>query len=469
MKSITCIIRSSFFITLLVASCQQPDGEPAVSPQSVPVPAPAKTVATEPEPLATLRALARPVADDACLDPLIERLGRARLALLGEASHGTAEFYTRRAEISRRLIEEHGFQFIAVEGDWATCHQLNRYVKQLPAAGASARDIMSGFNRWPVWMWANEETRALIEWLRAYNRDRPMDERVGFYGMDVYGKDEARDKVVQGLAALDPNLAETVRTAYLPFETFRGEPNRYARALAAGDRSLEDNARTVWRLIQAHADTLRAPCRYAFFHIEQSALAVKAAERHFRAMTQRGPDSWNERADHFYAAVERILEFYGEDARGIVWAHNTHVGDARATPMAQQGRRNIGQIARQRQGRERVAILGFGTHRGTVKAGRQWGGPRERMAVPPAHADSYEDWMNRLEMATALFLFDPATRAAALRAPRGHRAIGVVYRPEPESPGQYVPTLLPERYDAFLFIAQTRALTPLATALPTRH
>lgn len=446
---------------MLSWACQRQDSQPTTVPAENTAFKPGATAADEPEPLASLRKLARPVETDACLDPLIERLGQARLALLGEASHGTSEFYAKRAEISRRLIEQHGFRFIAVEGDWATCHQLNRYVKQLPDAGPSGRAIMSGFDRWPVWMWANEETLALIEWLRAYNADRPLAERVGFYGMDVYGKDAARDKVVNALAALDPALAETVRTAYRPFEAFRGEPNRYARALAGGARPLDDNARAVWSLIQEHADALRAPCRFVFFHIEQSALAVKAAERHFRAMTQPGPDSWNERADHFHATVERILSFYGADARGIVWAHNTHVGDARATPMATQGRRNIGQLARERQGRDHVAILGFGTHRGTVKAGRQWGGPRERMTVPPALANSYEDWMNQLNMDAALFLFDPATVASALRAPRGHRAIGVVYNPDPESPGQYVPTLLTERYDAFLFIAQTQALTPL--------
>ncbi len=445
-------------VTLLSGTaCRPSPDKPAPAlPPSRAVPA-----SEEPEPLASLRTLARPIESGRCLDPLVERLGRARLALLGEASHGTAEFYTKRAAVSRRLIEERGFRFVAVEGDWATLHRLNRYVKHWPDAGPNARAIMSGFARWPVWMWANEETLALIEWLREFNNDRPADERVGFYGMDVYGMDDARDEVVNGLAAFDPELGEQARSVYKPFEPFRDNPGRYPRALAAGAPSLEPAADRGRALVADHAEALRARCPFTALHIEQCAAVVQSAERHFRAMARQSADSWNERADHFYRAVERLLEFYGDESRGIVWAHNTHVGDARATPMAGQGRRNIGKTARLRLGRERVAILGFGTHRGTVKAGRKWGAPRERMPVPAALENTFEDWMNRLGMPMALFLFEADSVPAALRVPRGHRAIGVVYRSGPESPGQYVPTSLPDRYDAFLFIARTRALTPL--------
>ncbi len=417
------------------------------------------SAAPDPEPLRTLRALARPVADAADLDPLLERMAGARLVLLGEASHGTAEFYTWRDTISRRLIAERDFRFVVVEGDWANCYRLNRYVKDLPGAADDARAIMRSFSRWPTWMWANTETLTLIEWLRAHNRERPMADRVGFYGMDVYGDAEAREKVLRHMAAFDADLAEEARAAYAPFDAYGGDPGRYARALRLGAAPLDGPLDAVSRLIETHAELWRARDPVAYFHLQQSALVAQNAERHFRAMLTEGPDSWNFRVAHFDHTVQRLLDFYGPDARGIVWAHNTHIGDARATPMAASGQTNIGQLTRDRWGREAVFALGFGTHTGAVLAGRRWGGPRETLNIPPAQPDSYEAWMQQLGMDRVLFLFEPGAEAeAALGHPLGHRAIGVVYNPEYEHLGNYVPTRLNERYDAFFFFSAT---TPL--------
>ncbi len=415
----------------------------------------------EPEPLRTLRALARPLSDANDLDPLLERIGAARLILLGEASHGTAEFYEWRDVLTRRLVAEKEFDFVVVEGDWTACYELNRYVKDLPGAGGSAREIMRAFTRWPTWMWANEEVEALIEWMRARNLQRPMEQRTGFYGMDVYGEDAARENVIENLEALDSDLAEKARTAYRPFLEYGGDSARYAQAVARGAESLADNARAVTRLVEKHADRLRAADAHRFLDLEQSARVVENAERHYRAMTTPGPGSWNTRAQHFYRTAERLLAYHGPDSRGVVWAHNTHVGDARATDMVRAGRHNIGQMARETLGRENTVSVGFGTYQGTVKAGRQWGGDRQLLPVPAAKPDSMEDWMHRLEMERALLLFDPDKDLSALHAPCGHRAIGVVYNPEVERRGNYVSTRLAARYDAFIFLSETRAVTPI--------
>lgn len=408
--------------------------------------------------ISALRDMAHTLRDPADLNPLLERIADARLVLLGEASHGTSEFYTWRAEISKRLITEMDFNFIAVEGDWASLYRLNRYVKAMDDEYASAREVMETFDRWPVWMWANEETRELIEWMRAYNADRPFDKRVGFYGMDVYGEELSMRKVLSRLRALDEDLAGEIAAAYACFEPFGGSMHEYARAVALGAESCEEAVQRAHSTLREAARNLADRELYDFFAIKQNAKVVMNAEQHFRLMARQGPQSWNARVDHFYATVARLIALYGEGSRGVVWAHNTHVGDARATTMGNQGQRNIGQIAREQLGADMVAV-GFGTHRGTVQAGRAWGAPMETMIVPAGRPGSVEDLMQQVGAPSLLFIFDG-------RAPwsevRGHRAIGVVYQPEREQFGNYVPTILPRRYDAFIFIEETTALQAIS-------
>jgi erythromycin esterase-like protein len=209
-------------------------------------------------------------------------------------------------------------------------------------------------------------------------------------------------------------------------------------------------------------DGLEGQERADAFAFKMNAKVVKGAEAHFRLMARQGPDSWNARVDHFYAVADRLLQFYGASARGIVWAHNTHIGDARFTTSGQRGERNIGQLARQRLGEEQVVAVGFGTHRGTVQAGRSWGAPMETMTVPPGGAGSLEALMHQVEKESALFIFDERVALAPLMEVIGHRAIGVIYHPEREFPGNYVPTIVPRRYDAFIFIDETKALQPVA-------
>ncbi len=411
------------------------------------------------EPVDILNTVAIPIEDARDLDLLIERAGERDLVLLGEASHGTSEFYTWRTEISRRLIEEKGFNFIAVEGDWATLYRLNRYVKGLDGAGPSARAIMREFDRWPPWMWANEEVEDLIEWLREFNAERPPEARVGFYGMDVYGPETSYRKVLTLIEEWNDEPAEQVREAYACLEAYADDFGLYARAVAFGMAPCDRQVRAVVELLRDHRDALEIP-EMEYFNLKQNAWVVKNAEKHFRAMGRESPDSWNYRVDHFFQTVERLRNHYGPDAKGVAWAHNTHIGDARATSMAPRGQRNIGQIAREQMGPDRVFAVGFGTHRGTVMAGRSWGGPRERMTVPPGIPDSYEDIMHRLGEDQVLLMLDDLGEPGPLLRPIGHRAMGVIYHPERER-GNYVPTILPRRYNAFIFIDETQAVRPI--------
>lgn len=407
-----------------------------------------------------LRNRATPLHGASDLDPLVAAIGHRRLVLLGESSHGTSEFYIWRTQISRRLIQEQGFRFIAVEGDWDSSYRLNRYVKGATAQGDSARSVMQGFSRWPTWMWANEEVVDLIEWLRSHNDNRAAAEQVGFYGLDLYGQSNSLRKVPEMLAQMAPVLSERAVEAYACLAPYGDDFSLYAQAAARGQLSCESSVRAVVAMLRQERP-LAARDPDAYFNLKQHALVVKHAEGHYRAMAISGSQSWNVRADHFFLTTERLLTHYGEGAKGIVWAHNTHIGDARATAMVMRGQRNIGQIARERLGDGAVYAVGFGTHRGTVMAGSRWGAPAEVMTVPPAMPGSFEDLSHRTQMARFLLRFDDPAGFEPLTDPVGHRAIGVVYQPTRERPGNYVPSVMPRRYDAFIFLDQTRAVHPV--------
>ena len=408
--------------------------------------------------------IAHPLASAPDLDPLLELVGDAHFVLLGEASHGTSEFYTWRTEISRRLIREKGFSFIAVEGDWPDCYRVNRYVKGYPDSGRSADEVLHAFERWPTWMWANLEVVALCRWLRAHNDAQPRDRRVGFYGLDVYSLWESMHEVVAYLERVDPAAARDARLAYRCFEPYGESAEDYARATALVPTSCENEAVATLRLLRERAVEHREDGPESFFNAEQNALVARNAERYYRTMVRGGPASWNVRDTHMVETLDRLMEFNGPLAKAIVWEHNTHVGDARFTDMARAGMVNVGQLVRQAHGSEDVVIVGFGTHRGTVIAAAEWGAAMEVMHVPDARSESYEAVLHHTGIPDFLLPF--AGRAAhpvvdELREPRGHRAIGVVYHPELEHYGNYVPTVLPDRYDAFIYLDETRAVAPL--------
>lgn len=389
---------------------------------------------------------------------LMERLAGARLVLMGESTHGTSEFYRKRAEWSRNLIEKHGFRFVAVEGDWNSIWRLNRYVLGYAHPEGGAREIMRDFDRWPQWMWANEEFADFTEWLRVHNQSVEPSFRVGLYGVDIYGHMDAIRELPERVGGIDEEFGAWIRAQYDCFRPFLQDFGQYARASHPGPFSpCATAAVSVVRRLREWDALEEQP---EAFHLKQMALVVKHAERHYRSMGWGGAASWNHRAAFFFQTARRLLEAYGEEARGIVWAHNTHIGDARATPMVQGGQINIGQLAREELGVEQVASLGFGTHRGHLIAGHAWGAPRRRMPLPAAMPGSLEDLLQQTGEGNRILFLEDATEGA-LDNPIPHRAVGVVYSPGPERPGQYVPTRLAERYDVFVFLEETTALAPV--------
>jgi erythromycin esterase len=410
-----------------------------------------------------VRRIAQPLDNADDLDPLIERVGDARYVLLGEASHGTSEFYTWRAEISKRLVLEKGFSFIAVEGDWPDCYRVNRYVRGFEDSGDSAEAVLHAFERWPTWMWANREVVDLVTWLRLHNDRAHPERRVGFYGLDVYSLWDSMRAVVEYLEGIDPALARAARRAYSCFDPYHDDPQDYARATAIVPTSCEAEAVAVLRELRARAPEYRGDGRESYFDAEQNALVARNAELYYRTMVRGGPSSWNVRDTHMVETLERLMAHHGPQARAIVWEHNTHVGDARYTDMATHGMVNVGQLVRDRHDDAGVVIVGFGTHHGTVIAADEWGAPMERMRVPAARAGSWEHICNRENEDDKLMIFSdqPHGGVPGLERPRDHRAIGVVYDPRNERWGNYVPSILPRRYDAFLYVDETRGVDPL--------
>jgi erythromycin esterase-like protein len=410
--------------------------------------------------------LTRPLGGPEAVDPLLDLIGDAHYVLLGEASHGTAEYYTWRTLITQRLIAEKGFSFLAVEGDWPDCYRVNRYIKGLDDVGESARDVLHAFERWPTWMWANEEVVALAEWLRRHNDDRPDEQRAGFYGLDVYSLWESLYAILAYLHRTDASALPAALRAFRCFEPYGEDVQEYARATRFVPNSCEDEVVTLLQELRRKAHAYPTDSRETHFVAEQNALVVRNAEAYYRAMVRGGPESWNLRDGHMAETLERLMRYHGPRAKAIVWAHNTHVGDARFTDMAGAGEFNIGQLVRERQGGEGVVLVGFGSYQGSVIAGREWEAPMERMRVPSAREGSWEDVLHRVGAHDALVLLSSAQQTRELLAPRGHRAIGVVYRPEYEQFGNYVPTVLPRRYDGFVFLNETHALHPLHEVRP---
>jgi erythromycin esterase-like protein len=416
--------------------------------------------------LAAVRSLSRPLRTPADLDPLLHRVGEARYVLLGEASHGTHEYYAWRDAISRRLIEEKGFSFIAVEGDWPDCYRVNRYARGYPDSGAGAREVLHNFERWPTWMWANKEVVELVAWLRRHNDGRPEGRKVGFYGLDVYSLWDSLYQVLGYVGKHQPSALAAARRALRCFEPYGEDVQEYAGATRWVGESCEDEVVALLAELRRAAPPYPDDGREAHFNAEQNALVVRDAEHYYRTMVRGGPESWNVRDRHMAQTLERLMRHHGPQARGIVWEHNTHVGDARFTDMADDGMVNLGQLVREAHPEGDVVLVGFGSYRGSVIAGAEWDAPMARMAVPPGRPGSWEDVLHRAGAADRLLLLDEARGDKGLLEERGHRAIGVVYHPEYEHYGNYVPTVLPRRYDAFVYLDETKALRPLHEVRP---
>jgi erythromycin esterase len=405
--------------------------------------------------------VAHPLKGSEDLDPLLERIGDAHYVLLGEASHGTSEYYQWRARISQRLIREKGFSFIAVEGDWPDCYRVNRYGKGSPDSGANARKVLEDFARWPTWMWANEEIIDLAEWLHQHNAGVPEEKKVGFYGLNVYSLWESLFAFLGYLRKADPSALPAARRAFQCFQPYGEDVQEYARATALVPTSCEDEVIALLKELRSKGPQYRAAGREEFFAAEQNALVLQNAESYYRAMVRGGPESWNIRDRHMTETLQRLMRHHGPNARALVWEHNTHIGDACYTDMADDGMVNVGQLVRERHADEGVVLVGLGSHHGSVIAAREWEAPMEEMSVPPGREGSWEEVLHRAGEADKLLLLDEVRGADDFLQKRGHRAIGVVYHPEYERFGNYVPTVLPRRYDAFCYLDETHALHPL--------
>ncbi|HET7115400.1 MAG TPA: erythromycin esterase family protein, partial [Hanamia sp.] len=405
---------------------------------------------------------AYPLKSKKDLQPLFDRIGDSRIVMLGEASHGTHEYYTWRAHISKRLIEEKGFNFIAVEGDWPDCYRLNRFIKGYDNDHKNVREVLEAFDRWPTWMWANWEVVALGNWLQKHNTGLSADKRVGFYGLDVYSLWESMESIMKYLKKTDPSSLKVAEEAYKCFEPYKeNEGQSYARASQFVPDLCQTEVVSLLKEIRQKLPTYNSDYENVF-NAEQNALIAVNAERYYRAMIQGGPNSWNVRDRHMADTLERLLKFHGEDSKVIVWEHNTHIGDSRATDMVDDGMFNIGELARLEHHDKGVVLVGFGSYKGTVMAAREWEARMQTMELPPAKKGSWEYLLRKAGKEDKLLLMDDFGNNNTLMENHfGHRAVGVVYNPKFERHGNYVPTILPKRYDAFIYLDETKAVHPL--------
>jgi erythromycin esterase-like protein len=423
--------------------------------------------------LELLRRLSRSLSIADGSDPhdvsaIVDAIGDARIVLLGEASHGTHEFYATRAAVTRRLIEAHGFRAVTIEGDWPDTRRVDRFVRAI-SPDADADMALAGFRRFPQWMWRNHVVRDFVSWLRRWNDGRQPGARCGFYGLDLYSLHASIDAVLKYLERVDPGAARRARERYSCFEHAGGDdPQAYG--FAASRALVEPCEDDVVRQL---AELRHCADEYAssggdlgeddFFSAEQNARLVANAERYYRSMFHGRVSSWNLRDTHMAetldAVVER-LERDGEPARLCVWAHNSHLGDARATQMGKGGELNVGQLVRERYG-DAACLVGFTTYTGTVTAAHDWDEPARRRTVRPGLAGSTEALFHRL--GDPRFLLDlrhPDARQE-LAGSRLERAIGVIYRPETERQSHYFHVDLPRQFDLVIHFDETRALEPL--------
>ncbi|SDY86965.1 protein-L-isoaspartate(D-aspartate) O-methyltransferase [Citreimonas salinaria] len=447
-----CAVR---FVPLIGAEGWAEDGTRAATnhkpAREVPLP---EMIAEAAEPL--------PDVDDPAFGVLFERYGDRRVVLLGEASHGTSEFYRARAAITRHLIENHGFNIVAVEADWPDAAAIDRFARDL-----APRDTGEpAFNRFPTWMWRNTVVEGFSHWLRSHNARIPdPGARVGFYGLDIYNMRGSIAAVLDYLETVDPEAARIARERYSCLTPWQSDPATYGRAvLTQRYRDCEAEVVAQLRALLEKELDYEAADGAGFLDAAQNARLVRSAEQYYKVMYYGGAESWNLRDSHMFETLEHVLESRGPDAKAIVWAHNSHIGDARATEMgAVRGEHNIGQLVRQRFGDE-AGLIGFGTHTGTVAAATDWGGEMEIKRVRPSREDSYERLCH--DAGGGRFLLDlsrdPALRRR-LEKQRLERFIGVIYRPETELASHYADASLPRQFDGWVWFDETSAITPLET------
>ncbi|HET9947721.1 MAG TPA: protein-L-isoaspartate(D-aspartate) O-methyltransferase [Longimicrobiales bacterium] len=418
--------------------------------------------AEEHEIVRLVREAAEPVGDIAAADlgALLARLAGARVVLLGEATHGTSEFYRMRARITRDLIENHGFAHVAIEGDWPDAAQVDRWVR-----GVSPDGRPPAFARFPTWMWRNRETADFVGWLRTWNESLPLERRVGFHGLDLYGMHASVAEVLAYLDEIDPRAAWVARERYGCLTPWERDPSVYGRAAVTGRyRLCEDEVVAMLQdLLDRRLEHVRADGE-RYLDAVQSARLIAGAERYYRALYRGGREAWNLRDRHMLETLRALVSWGGAGTRAVVWAHNSHVGDAEATEMALQGQETLGGLCRAWLADD-VRLVGFGTARGSVAAASHWGGPVEVKHLREPRPGSYEDLCDKAELPAFVLELRSPSRAGvreALAPARLERAIGVVYRPETELESHHFHASLPHQFDAWIWFGETRAVEPLS-------
>jgi len=419
--------------------------------------------------VALVREVAEPIddIDTGRIDALVDRIGDARLVLIGEASHGTSEFYRMRARITRELVARRGFQFVAVEADWPDAARVDDYV--LGGKRRSTLDF-TPFDRFPTWMWRNEEVHDFVEWLRAYNADQ-RENKVGFHGLDLYSLFTSIAAVLAYLDDVDPDAARVARARYGALTPWQKDPAAYGQAVLVGkyESSELEVVEMLREMLQRRID-YAAKDGARFFDAAQNARVVANGESYYRSMYYGSARSWNLRDQHMFDTLQALLGFYGAGSKGIVWEHNSHVGDASATEMSAGGEHNVGQLVREAFG-QNAYIIGFGTDHGTVAAASSWEEPMQEMRVRPAHPSSYERLFHDTGMpAFMIHLRDPRRIEVRqeLLSPRLERAIGVIYRPDTELASHYFSASLPLQFDEYIWFDETSAVHPLEGAERSR-
>jgi erythromycin esterase len=397
---------------------------------------------------------------DQDLDRLIQEIGDARVVLLGEASHGTEEYYAWRTAISKRLIREKGFSVIGVEGEWADSYRVNQFVKGPAKDSNAAVEVLRQYDRWPTWMWGNYQVASLITWLNEYNQSQAAGKKVGFFGLDVYCLWESMQELLPYITGNDTLIAQAKQVEHC-FKPFSADPMEYAYAVRNASSNCRKQTERLWQVILNHTGR-RTATDESRFVMQQNALVALNGENYYRTATTSYPESWNIRDHHMMQTINRLLDLHGPNSKLIVWEHNTHVGDARYTDMADEGMVNVGQLVREKYGKDNVYIVGFGSYEGTVTAADDWGAPVRTMEVPQAPKGTWEEMLHRQSPADKILYSSELKSISGMMRPIGHRAIGVQYNPRYER-GNYVPSVIPKRYDAFIFIDKTTALKPLGT------
>jgi erythromycin esterase-like protein len=406
-----------------------------------------------------------PVADVEDCQSAVDFIGDAELALLGESSHGTHEFYASRANITKQLILQSGFRGVVVEADWPDAYRVNRYVRH-ESSDASAIEALDDFQRFPTWMWRNADVVAFVEWLREHNDGLPPEQQAGFYGMDLYALHASMRAVLAYLQKADPDAAARARDRYACFDRYGEDPQAYAYVETFGLESCEDAVVDVMTALRRRAAELAgdgAIQRDAYFVAEQNARLVTNAEEYYRSMFRGGTRSWNLRDLHMAGTIDALrhhLSAHGAHAKLAVWAHNSHLGDARATEMGQRGELSVGQLMRERHPGQ-TALIGYTTAHGTVTAASDWGEPVQLKRVRPALPDSYEHFFHDLGAPRFFLPLRDESVRHHLMKPRLERAIGVIYRPETERQSHYFYAALPSQFDAVLHLDHTGAVRPL--------